>query len=501
MRRNAIYILVLTLITGPAQHVFSQSIKPDSSQAEVSITKHDITIEGKLIHYSATAGTIVLKNEKGDSIALFGFTAYVKDGEPDAGKRPVTFAYNGGPGSSSMWLHMGALGPKVVVINDPGLTGPSPYKTIDNEHSILDLTDLVMIDPVGTGLSHPIGKATGKDFWGVDQDIKSVSQFIKQYVTDKDRWNSPKYLLGESYGTFRSAGVANYLFVNMGMEMNGVILVSSVLDYNTFSNDLACELFFPTYAAVAWYHHKLPNVKGGLEPFLNEVRNFTSGEYATALQKGNQISEAEKDQIAAKLSTYSGLSKDYWYKANLRVIEPAFTQELLRDEHLTVGRLDARYKGINMDLHSEYSDDDPQSVEISPAYIASFMNYYYTELKVSKRFDYKVNCYGAEGFKWDFSRVKTENFAIAPNTGTDLASLMSKNPNLKILVLNGYYDLATPFYGTEYTFNHLGLEKKLQGNISMKYFEAGHMMYVHPASLVLFKKTVGEFILATSPGK
>jgi len=490
-------------VSGISQIPASQILlKSDSASPEVSITKHSATIGGKLIHYTATAGTVLLKNEKEDSVALLGFTAYIKDGETDPGNRPITFAYNGGPGSSSMWLHMGALGPRVVVTNDAGLTAPAPYKTIENTNSILDVTDLVMIDPVGTGLSHPIGKATVKDFWGVDQDIKSVSQFIKQYITGNDRWNSPKYLLGESYGTMRSAGVSDYLFESMGIQVNGVILVSSVLDFHTltFKDDLSYELYLPTYAAVAWYHKKIPNTTDGLESFLKEVRTFASGEYAAALSKGDALSDAEKDQVLVKLSNYTGVSKDYWSKGNLRLREEVFTDELLRNEHMTVGRLDARYKGINQDLLSENSKDDPQSTQISSAYIASFMNYFYTELKVNKSLNYKINAYNTEGFKWDFSRKKNGDYGglYLPNTGEDLASLMSKNPNVKILVLNGYYDLATPFYATEYTFDHLALEKKIKNNISMKYFEAGHMMYVNPASLILFKKTVADFIQGTT---
>ena len=500
-KKDKILFFTMLLLWSNSQIVFSQApVKPDSARADKFLTRHDLTVEGKLIHYTATAGTTILRNEKGDSVALFGFTAYVKDGEPDGSGRPVTFAYNGGPGSSSMWLHMGALGPKVVVVNDPGITAPSPYKTIDNGHSILDVTDLVLIDPVGTGLSHPIGKASGKDFWGVDQDIKSVSQFIKQYVTENSRWNSPKFLLGESYGTFRSAGVADYLFSNMGMEVNGVILISSILDFSTVSNDLSYELFLPTYAAVAWYYHKIPNTAGGLESFLNEVRAFAAGEYATALQKGDLLTDAEKENILTRLSGYTGVSRDYWSKAKLRVSQPAFCEELLRDDRLTVGRLDARFKGINTDPLSQFAGDDPQSTQISPAYIASFLNYYYTDLKVNRNYDYKINCYRAEGFKWDFSRIKTGDDPVIPNTGADLASLMSRNPNLKVLVLNGYFDLATPFFATEYTFNHLGLEKKIKANITMKYYEAGHMMYVNPAILKMFKKDVADFILERSGG-
>ena len=505
MTRSRRFILtaIITLIFGyslPAQ----SPPKKDSAVAdpEISVTRHFIKIDGKQINYTATAGTLALKNDKDETVALFGFTAYIKEGETETGKRPVTFAYNGGPGSSSMWLHMGALGPKIVVTNDPGLTPPAPYKTIDNEYSILDVTDLVLIDPVGTGLSRPTGKSTGKDFWGVDQDIKSVSQFIRQYVTENDRWNSPKYLLGESYGTTRSAGVADYLFEKMGMQINGVILVSSVLDFHTlgFREDLSFEVFLPTFAAVAWYHNKIPHASGGLDPFLKEVRIFSAGEYATALQKGDQLTDAEKDQIAKKLSEYSGLSKDYWIKANLRVYPSRFREELLRNEHQIVGRIDARYKGINPDIQDEGTSEDPQSDQVSPPFVSSFLNYYYTDLKVNRKYQYAINSYGAEGFKWDWGRSKNGNDAglFVPNTGEDLANLMAKDPQLRILVLNGYYDLATAFFATEFSFDHLNLDKTVKKNVMMKYFESGHMMYTDPASLILFKQYIAAFIQAPS---
>jgi len=475
---------------------------PDSAaltKPDKSVTHHTAKIDGKLFSYTATAGTILLKNEKDEAVALFGFTAYTKDGETDASKRPVTFVYNGGPGSSSIWLHMGAVGPRRVVLNDPDVTPPPPYKFEDNTYSILDVTDIVTLDPIGTGLSHAIGKAKNKDFWGIDQDIKSVSQFIKQYVTDNDRWNSPKYLLGESYGTMRSAGVVDYLQEGMGMEINGVILVSVVLDLRTLTfqkgDDISYVMYLPTYAAVAYYHNKLANKPSNLEAFLKEVRDFAGGQYSSALLKGDHIDPAEKEQVVTKLSAYTGLSKDYLIKANLRVNEPQFTQELLRNEHQTVGRLDSRYKGVNQNLLSEYSDYDPQSSSISPAYIASFMNYYYGELKVNKNYNYHVSAYSTEGFDWDWKHNKSGfGDAVTPNTGTDLADAMSKNPNLKVLTLNGYYDLATPFYGTEYTMEHLGLEKKIKDNISYRYFEAGHMMYIQAASLAGFKKEVAAFI-------
>ncbi len=470
------------------------------TKPDLSTTSHSVKIDGKLINYTAVAGTIILKNEKGESVALFGFTAYTKDGEPDLAKRPVTFAYNGGPGSSSMWLHMGALGPRRVVVSDAALTPAPPYKVTDNEYSILDVSDLVLIDPVGTGLSHPIGKATVKDFWGVDQDIKSVSQFIKQYVTDNNRWNSPKYLLGESYGTPRSAGVVDYLQGTMGMQMNGVVLVSCILDFNMFSDeDISKILFLPTYASVAWYHNKIPNKSADLEAFLKEARTFAATEYTVALMKGDRLTAEERQQTLAKLAAFTGLSQDYLDKANLRVDPSQFRQELLRQDHQMVGRYDGRFKGIIQDLLAEEADDDPQSSQISPAYVASFMNYYYGELKVNKTHAYHVNAYHDEGFKWDWTHAKNGNFGgQALNTGVDLAEAMSKNPNLKVLVFNGTYDLATPFYATEYTFDHLGLDKKIQSNISMKYFAAGHMMYVNQASLEAFKKNVAAFILDTS---
>jgi carboxypeptidase C (cathepsin A) len=502
--RKKIRMAALVVLSASAISVYAQpSPTPNPTdtipKADRSVTHHSAKIDGKLVTYTATAGTLLLKNEKDESVALYGFIAYTKDGEADISKRPVTFVYNGGPGSSSLWLHMGAVGPRRVVLNDPDVTPPPPYKLEDNTNSILDVTDIVMVDPVGTGLSHAVGKAKNKDFWGVDQDIKSVSQFIKQYVTDNDRWNSPKYLLGESYGTMRSAGVVDYLQETMGMEINGVILVSVVLDLRTLTfqhgDDISYVLHLPTYAAVAYYHNKLANKPSNLESFLKEVREFAGGQYSSALLKGDRIDPAEKEQVLTKLAAYTGLSKDYLLKANLRVNEPQFTQELLRNEHQTVGRLDSRYKGVNQDLLSEYSDYDPQSSSISPAYTALFMNYYYGDLKVNKNYNYHVSAYSMEGFDWDWKHSRS-NFgdAATPNTGVDLADAMSKNPNLKILVLNGYYDLATPFYGTEYTMEHLGLEKKIKDNISFRYFEAGHMMYIQPNALASFKKEVAAFI-------
>ncbi len=484
---------------------FAQTDSKDTipvPKEEKSVTHHSVTIAGKIINYTATAGALILRNELDEPIAFYGYTAYTKDGETDATKRPISFSYNGGPGSSSMWLHMGAMGPKRVVVNDPNDNSAAPYKVEDNQFSILDVSDIVMIDPVGTGLSKAVGKAKNKDFWSVDGDIKSVGGFIKQYINENDRWNSPKYLMGESYGTMRSAGVANYLQSSMGIVVNGIVLISSVLDLRTLlfleGDDISYSMYLPTYAATAWYHNKVLNKPADLSVFLQDCRNFASGEYATALMKGINISDAEKEIVAGKLSAFTGLSKAYLLKANLRVTEPQFTQELLRDEHLTVGRLDSRYKGINQDPLSEFSDFDPQSSAISPAYIAAFTNYYYTELKVDKKLTYKISARSVPGFKWDWKHNDNGFGEVAtPNTAVDLASAMSKNPGLKVLVQNGYYDLATPFFGSEYTADHMGLEKKIRANIEMKYYDAGHMMYINPVSGAAFKKDIAAFIKST----
>jgi carboxypeptidase C (cathepsin A) len=319
---------------------------------------------------------------------------------------------------------------------------------------------------------------------------------------ENHRLNSAKYLLGESYGTFRSAGVMDYLQKN-GIAMNGVILVSTVLDMTSLffspGNDLSYLLFFPTYAATAWYYNKIPNKPASLVEFLEKVRAFTAAEYAPALFKGDQLSSMERETIAKKLAFFSGLADTFWLKANLRVKGPEFSQELLRAEGQTVGRLDARFNGINQNLLSQVTDYDPQSTAISPAFIAGCLNYLYNDLKVNPKLNYHITANDRNEFKWDWTHQGNvlRNAQAATYTGMDMARAMSRNPNAKVLILNGYYDIATPFYGVEYTINHLGLRKEIKDNIIMKYFEAGHMMYIHQPSLEKFKKDVGEFILST----
>jgi len=468
-----------------------------------SVTQHTVVIGGATVAYTATAATLIVRNEKDEPWASMGYIAYTKKDPGDPSRRPITFAYNGGPGSSSIWLHMGVLGPRRVTTIDAAPTPPAPYQTVDNAFSLLDRTDLVMIDPVGTGVSRAVGKAHDKDFWGTDPDIESVSRFIKQYVTDNDRWNSPKYLLGESYGTTRSAGVVDWLQSNANMAFNGVVLVSVALDlqaiFNMEENERPFPLFLPTYAAVAFYHKVLPEQPPALGPFLDEVRGFALADYATALLKGSDLSDAERGAVARKLHQYTGLSVEYLQKADLRVTQREFTQELLREHHETVGRLDARFTGPTLDVLSKEADYDPQSAAISAAYTAAFMDYYFGELKFPRDKSYVVS---ARVFRdWDFKhRLPGARFGSQPfvNTGPDLAHALTTNPNLRVLVLNGYYDLATPFLATEYMMSHLGLEKAVQSHIEMKYYEAGHMMYIHEPSLKKFKEDVAAFYDRTS---
>jgi carboxypeptidase C (cathepsin A) len=472
------------------------------------VTHHSITIDGKEINYTATTGTFLLKNENDTAIALIGFTAYIKDGETDPGKCPVTFAYNGGPGSSSMWLHMGALGPKRVVLDDPDAVPPAPYETADNNYSIIDATDLIMIDPVGTGLSKPLGKAKGKDFWGVNEDIKSIGEFIYQYTLQNKRLNSPKFLLGESYGTTRSAGVSDYLFEKKGVSINGIIFVSTVFNFQTLDfaagNDLPYILFLPTYAAVSWYHKALPSQPPDLKSFVKTVEDFSQHEYSEALFNGSSNYSTEIDKIAGKLYEFTGISKSYWEKANLRVNESQFTAELLREKGKTVGRLDARYEAPSGDLLAEYSDFDPQSSAISPPFTSTFLEYLHNDLGFPANQTYRINAYGSEEFKWNWTR-KADGRASAfqnADVSPDLADVMSKDPYLNVLMLNGYFDLATPFFATEYTMNHLGGNiPDIKERVRMKYFNAGHMMYINKECLPDFKTDIADFIMEMSSRK
>jgi carboxypeptidase C (cathepsin A) len=491
----------------PAEKV-DEKAPPDRSSKEPpgpeqSVTQHTVTIGGVLVAYTATAGTLIVRNEKDEPWASIGYVAYVRKGRAEPPQRPISFAYNGGPGSSSIWLHMGALGPRRVITSDAGATGPPPYRVVDNVYSLLDKTDLVMIDPVGTGISRAVGEAKDKDFWTVDADIESISRFIKQYVTDNARWNSPKYLIGESYGTTRSAGVVDYLQTRAGMAFNGVVLVSVALDLGAIfavpGNDRPYPFFLPSFAATAWYHKLLPNRPQELEPWLTEVRRFAAGEYAAALAEGDRISAERRADIIQKLHAYTGLSEQYLDLADLRFSENQFAQELLRGRRTTVGRLDSRFSGISFDPLAKEAEEDPQSAAITAAFTAALLDWYHEGLKFGRGKTYVVT---ADVWRiWDF-RHKPPGAPIAfpslTNTGVDLAHAMAFNPNLRVLLLNGLYDLATPFFATESMVAQLHLDKSLRSHTEMKYYLAGHMMYAHEPSLKAFKADVADFIGRTS---
>ncbi|MEQ9424758.1 MAG: carboxypeptidase [Cyclobacteriaceae bacterium] len=498
MKRFIPFVFALFIfIQADAQN--QEEKKPDP-KPEISTTKHSARIGGQQISYTAVAGTMHIRDNSNEPVALFGYTSYTKDGADKS--RPIVFAYNGGPGSSSFWLHMGVLGPKRIAVNDPESTPAAPYEIVNNDYSILDVADLVMMDPIGTGLSVPVGESKYEDFWGVDQDIRSINQFITQYLINHGRMNSPKYLLGESYGTFRNAGVMNSL-LNDGIAMNGVIMVSAVFDLRTLlfppNDDLPYIVHFPTYAATAWYHDQIPNKNADLYAFLDEIRAFTENEYAPALFKGDKLSEADKKSMATKLANYTGTDQEYWLNADLRVTNGEFFAEMLRENGELVGRLDSRYTGINQDLLSQNGSHDPQSLAISPAYITGFLNYLHNDLGVSKDLMYMTSAGKRDGFKWDWTHQGNIRWGstAAINTGIDMAQALSRDPNMKVLILNGIYDIATVFYGVEYSIDHLGLTKEIKDNIIMKYYEAGHMMYTHQPSLVKFKEDVADFIQST----
>jgi carboxypeptidase C (cathepsin A) len=483
-----------------AQQKEAVDILKEHPKAQVFETKQSVTIDGKTIKLNAKAGTMELKDENNKPIALFGFTAYFKE-NPEK-NRPIIFSFNGGPGSSSYWLHMGIMGPKRIVVDDPNYNQAAPYELVNNEFSILDVADVVMMDPVGTGLSVPIGDATGKDFWGVDQDIRSVSLFIMQFLKEYGRLNSPKYILGESYGTFRNAGVMSYL-LDKGYALNGVIMVSAVFDLRTLffapNEDISYIVYLPTMAATSWYHDRVADKGADLPTFVEEIRQFTEREYAPALFKGNKIFDSEKAAVAQKLQNYTGIEAKIWLRADLKLKAGEYFQELLREEGMTVGRLDSRYKGINLDPMSMDSFTDPQSDAISSAYTLGFLDYFHEDLKVSKDLNYSTSAYSKEGFKWDWKHQGTDSWGADASVTTlpDMEQALSKDPNVKILIMNGYYDLATVFYGVEHSIAHLNLPKSASDRIIMTYYEAGHMMYTHLPSAKLYREDLKKFIQDT----
>lgn len=521
MRKLPLVIALAALLLGNASAADKKDKSaPDEQKPEAALLKPQastsegsVSVEGKRISYNAVAGTIVLHG-KGDKenepTASVFYVAYFKKGE-DASKRPITFIYNGGPGSATVWLHMGAFGPRRVVTSDDTHTPAAPYQLVNNQYSLLDASDLVFIDAPGTGFSRLIAndpdpakrndqmKDRQKELYSVDGDGHAFAQFITQFLSRYGRWNSPKYLFGESYGTTRSAVVANDLENEDSVDLNGVILLSQILNFDTSVDgadqnpgiDLPYELALPTYAATAYYHHKLPQQPGELEPFLQEVEQFATGEYAQALMQGSRLDDSRMQAIAEKMHQYTGLPVSYLMKANLRVTGGMFEHELQSDTDDTTGRLDTRFSGPSLDPLSKEAEYDPQSSAIASAYIAAFNDYVRKDLKYGQDQNYREF---ADIKEWGF---KHNGHDGAVNVMPDLAMAMKTNPNLKVFLNGGYYDLATPFFAADYEMHHIPVPQQLMNNVSYAWYPSGHMVYAHEASLKLLHDNVARFIEQT----
>jgi len=510
----------------PAAKAEPAKIEPQRAEEfkpEQQASKGSVTIGGNVINYDAFAGTLVVHARDWDDVpqnadkddknkaaeASMFYVAYFKSDNKGAA-RPVTFLYNGGPGSSTVWLHMGAFGPKRVVTADDTHTPAAPYPVVNNEYSLLDVSDLVFVDAPGTGFSRLSGKDKEKAFYGVDQDAWAFSDFISQFLSKYERWNSPKYLFGESYGTTRSAVLSNLLETERDVDFNGVILLSQILNFALDSDfpdfnpgiDVAYQLNLPTYAASAWYHHKLPNPHPELAPLLAEVEHFAMNDYALALGAGSSLPSDQRHAIAAKLHEYTGLPVAYIEKADLRINGGEFSKNLQDESNLTTGRLDTRFSGPTFDPLSKQADYDPQSAAISSAYVSAFNDYVRKDLKYGENKEYKPEI---EVFRWWSFAHKPPGagfaFPGATNVMLDLAVAMKYNPQLKVLLNAGYFDLATPFYEGVYEMQHLPIPPDLQKNITFKFYESGHMVYAHEASLKAIHDNVAQFIRSSDNSK
>ncbi|TFU02959.1 peptidase S10 [Polymorphobacter arshaanensis] len=461
--------------------------RPPLDEAK-SVTRHSVNVNGRKLDYTATAGTLTIRDNHAKPTASVFYVAYTLDGAAP-GKRPVTFLFNGGPGSSSIWLHMGSFGPMRVQTSMPATVRPGPPAFGANRDTLLDKTDLVFIDAIGTGYSRPVGEAKGADFWGVDQDIDAFARAITRYVTKTQRWNSPKFLLGESYGTLRASGLA-YQLGERGMALNGVVLLSTILNYGVEQSgyDTFFITLLPTYVATAWYHNRMADRPATVDEAVAQARAFAMGPYAAALAKGALITPAERDAVANKMAALTGISADYIKRANLRVDLFRYEKELLRDQRTTVGRLDTRYTGVDVDAAGEFPEYDAAGTAITGAYTAAFGDYISRDLGYRSELAYLTSADGPDGdkdFDWDWEHKApgAPYPQTTPNVGPDLSAAMRTNPYLKVLALNGYYDLATPFFATEYDVAHLLLEPAQAANVSFRYYPSGHMIYLNPDSL------------------
>ncbi len=445
-------------------------------------SKGTARVDGKAIAYTQTAGTLTIRDAKGKPVGSMFYTAYVAPGK----NRPVTFFYNGGPGSSSLWLRMGSFAPEHVRTNDPQAVKPAPFDVGPNPDSLIGSTDMVFLDAMGAGYSRPLGDAKPSDFYGVDQDVDAFAKAIIRYVTKNGRWGDPKYIFGESYGTTRSGALA-YQLEDRGLALNGVVLLSSIMNYGVRQSgfDTIHIGYIPSYAATAWYHNRVPGGRpASLDQFVEEARQFANGPYAAALLKGQDISAQEMDSVAQQMSRFTGLSPDYLKRANLRVNLSRFRKELLRDSRETVGRFDSRYKGIDDDAAGETPDYDASSTGITGLYVGSFLDQVTRQMGYETDLSYRLSAREGDDFKWDWSHEPPsggkQNVA---DVTADLSTAMRINPHMRVLSLNGYYDMATPFFSTERDLKHMMLEPALRPNLQFRYYPAGHMIYLNPEAL------------------
>ncbi|HEX6965558.1 MAG TPA: hypothetical protein VF166_07140 [Gemmatimonadaceae bacterium] len=463
---------------------------------KVSTTQHTITIDGKTIPYTANAGTMVLRDDTGKPKATVFYISYTRN-DQDSANRPVTFFFNGGPGSASIWLDMGIMAPRHPNMGPGGQQPAPPYDLVDNPNSPLDVTDLVQVDAMMTGYSRPAPGVKASEFTGDRNDIKMFGEFIRNYLDKYHRWSSPKYLFGESYGTFRSAGLASELQEDEGIELNGIMLLGTVLDFQYIApsptNDIAYAAFLPTYTATAWYHKKLPAdlQKLTLEQVVQQSRDYAFGDYLTTLAKGNTLTEAEKTAAAQKLASLTGVSPQFVLQTNLRIDAGTYRTELLRDQREMVGRYDSRLIGINGNAASQRQDYDPSDVAPSGAFMSAFMRYLHNDLKYTSDLQYYM---GGHTGRWQYSSMGWGGY---PSEVESLRLAMAKDPYLHVMVGAGYYDMATPFANAEYTFNHLGFDQTYKDRVQFHYYESGHMAYLNQASAKQLKADIAKFIGST----
>jgi len=459
---------------------------------KLSKTQHTVHAGGVELSYTATAGTLVLKREDGKARAGIFFVAYTLDNAADKASRPLTFAFNGGPGSSSVWLHLGALGPRRVNLPPDGSAPVPPYQIVDNQDTCLKYTDLVFIDPVSTGFSRAAPGENPTQFHGYDADLEEVADFIRLYLTRFERWPSPKFLAGESYGTTRAAGLSEYLLHQDGIYLNGISLISSVLNFETINfapgHDLPFILFLPSYTAAAWYHRKLPPdlQRGTLESAVDQSRKFAAGEYALALMKGDKLTPSDRTGLAGKLARFTGLRPEFIVESNFRVLVFRFFKELLRGERRTIGRYDDRLQGLDLDSAGERAEYDPSYASVQGAFTAAFNDYVRGELKYESDIPYEI----LTGKVQPWSYAKQQNQYL--NVSEPLRQAMTQNPAMRVLSMNGYYDMATPFFATEYVVSHMGLDPSLAGNVTFAYCDAGHMMYTSKNCLDVLTKAMAS---------